>query len=195
MRGRDGSFSLSHTVMEGHRFAVAPIPRGVALLSWGLPFGAALGDIAPGEYVCNAGMLEALRGRRIDFALPREANFADRITPYQLDEAAFRPAPALPLAAEARTFRGFDRGARGAGTRNHIVILGTTSRTAAFARVLAQRLSGLPRSAGFDGAVAVAHTEGGGTATPNNRDLLLRTLAGFATHPNVGALLAADYGS
>lgn len=195
VRGRSGSFSLSHTVMEGHRFAVASIPRGAALLSWGLPFGAALSDIAPGDYACNAGMLEALQGRRIDFALPQAANFADRITPYALDEASFRPAPALPLAASTRTFRGFDRGARGAGTRNHIAILGTTSRTAAFARVLAQRLSGLPRSAGFDGVVAVAHTEGGSTATPNNRDLLLRTLAGFATHPNVGALLAADYGS
>ena len=43
--------------------------------------------------------------------------------------------------------------------------------------------------------VAIAHTEGGGRGTPNNKELLLRTLAGFAVHPNVGALLAVDYGS
>ena len=30
---------------------------------------------------------------------------------------------------------------------------------------------------------------------PNNRDLLLRTLAGFAVHPNVGAVLAVDAGT
>jgi altronate dehydratase len=42
--------------------------------------------------------------------------------------------------------------------------------------------------------VAVTHTEGGGDGLPNNRDLVLRTLAGFAVHPNVGAVLAVDYG-
>ena len=44
-------------------------------------------------------------------------------------------------------------------------------------------------AAGFpnvDGIVPVAHTEGG-HQNPNNRELLLRTLAGFMAHPNVGA--------
>ena len=41
----------------------------------------------------------------------------------------------------------------------------------------------------------IAHTEGGGGSDPNNRELLLRTLAGFVVHPNVGAVLAVDYGS
>ena len=191
----EGEITLSHTVMEGHRFAVAPIPRGRELLSWGLPFGAAARDIAPGEYVCNAGMLEALGGRRIDFDLPPEANFEDRITPWTLDEGTFEPAAPLPLNPDPPAFRGFDRGSRGAGTRNYVVVMGTSSRTAAHARLLARRLSDVTATAGFDGVVAVAHTEGGGAASPNNRDLLLRTLAGFAVHPNVGALLAVDYGT
>jgi altronate dehydratase len=190
-----GSFSLTHTLMEGHRFAVSPIARGAALLSWELPFGFALTDIVRGEYVSNAGMLEALRGRRLDFELPATPNFEDRITPYELDEATFVPAPPLERIAVPPTFRGFDRGARGAGTRNYVVVMGTTSRTAAFARIVAQRLEDEPRGDNFDGVVAVAHTEGGGADTPNNRDLLLRTLAGFAVHPNVGALLCVDYGS
>ena len=37
---------LSHTVLEGHRFAVQPIDAGELLLSWQLPFGAALRPIA-----------------------------------------------------------------------------------------------------------------------------------------------------
>ena len=191
----EGEITLSHTVMEGHRFAVVPIPEGRELLSWGLPFGAATRDIAPGDYVCNAGMLEALGVRRLDFDLPAEANFEDRITPYTLDEAAFEAAGPLPPNPDPPTFPGFDRGVRGAGTRNYVVVMGTTSRTAAFARLLAQRLSTLPATAGFDGVAAVAHTEGGSAGTPNNRELLLRTLAGFAVHPNVGALLAVDYGT
>ncbi|MBT3343116.1 MAG: altronate hydrolase [Gemmatimonadetes bacterium] len=190
-----GDTQLSHTILEGHRFAVAGIAAGESLLSWGLPFGVALRAIAPGEYVTNPGMLEALGGRAIDFELPGVPNFEDRVVPYVLDEASFEVAAALPLRTDAPTFRGFDRGKRGVGTRNHIVVLGTTSRTAAFARQLAARCSDLPTGDHFDGVVAVAHTEGGGHQAPNNRDLLLRTLSGFATHPNVGAVLAVDYGS
>lgn len=187
--------TLSHTILEGHRFAVQGIRAGEALLSWGLPFGIARQDIAPGEYVTNPGMLEALGGRSIDFELPTGPNFDDRVVPYVLDEASFVAAPPLAPRAEIPTFRGFDRGDRGVGTRNHIVVLGTTSRTAAFARQLTARCQDLPTNDQFDGVVAVAHTEGGGQGTPNNRDLLLATLAGFATHPNVGAVLAVDYGS
>ena len=47
----------------------------------------------------------------------------------------------------------------------------------------------------IDGVIAVAHTEGGEGRTPNNLDMLLRTLAGFMVHPNVGAILAVDYGT
>ncbi|MDQ3327648.1 MAG: hypothetical protein M3506_03870, partial [Chloroflexota bacterium] len=35
------TFRLSHTVLEGHRFAVLPIWSEEPLLSWGLPFGIA----------------------------------------------------------------------------------------------------------------------------------------------------------
>src|ERR687894_2802270 len=61
---RDGSrFRISHTILEGHRFAAEPITEGEELLSWGLPFGRALEDIAPGDYVCNEKILRVLRER------------------------------------------------------------------------------------------------------------------------------------
>ena len=84
VRYGDETFQLDYTVMEGHRFAVNRIERGDTLRSWGLPFGRALHDIDPGSYLCNAGMLEALGGRTIDFALPPAANFADHIQPLSL---------------------------------------------------------------------------------------------------------------
>ena len=46
----------------------------------------------------------------------------------------------------------------------------------------------------IDGIVAIAHTEGGGPGEPNNAAEVLRALAGFIVHPNVGAVLAVDYG-
>ena len=189
-------FQLTHTVMEGHRFAVEPIGSGDELLSWGLPFGVAVAEIPPGSYACNSGMLEALRGRSIDFALPDQPNFEDRIVPYELDRDRFRAGEQVSPSREAAGFDGYDRGRRGVGTRNYAVVLGTTSRTASFARLLAARLhESFAATEQIDGVVALAHTEGGSGVSPNNKELLLRTLSGFAVHPNVGALLAVDYGS
>jgi altronate dehydratase len=191
----DREYVLSHTLLEGHRFAVHPIRNGDALLSWELPFGYAARAIAPGEYVCNAAMLEALGGREIDFALPAAPNFRDHIEPYTLNPSAWQPADQVARYAEERAFLGYRRsGGRGVGTRNMIVLLGTTSRTGSYVKQLEARVKSLAADyPNLDGIVAVAHTEGG-SEHPNNLDLLLRTLAGFMVHPNVAAVLAVDYG-
>ena len=190
-------FRLSHTLLVGHRFAWRPILGGEALLSWGLPFGYASRDITPGSYVCNARILEALRGRNVEFELPVEANFTDKITPYLLNEAHFQPGTQVARYDDPGTFLGYPRGgARGVGTRNFVVILGTSSRTGGYARALEDRLRGLASDcANVDGIVAVAHTEGGGSEQPNNLDYVLRTISGFVVHANVGAVLAVDYGT
>ena len=195
---RDGhTFELDHGLLEGHRFAVKAIAPGTDLLSWELPFGEAIVDIEPGTYVCNDGILEAMRLRTLDFALPESPNFIDRIEAYQLDADNFVPGQQVERSDAGHTFSGCGRsGGRGVGTRNYIVVLGTTSRTASYARTLAARLHGEASEIdGIDGVVALAHTEGGGRQIPNNKELLLRTLAGFMVHANVGAVLAVDYGS
>lgn len=195
--GHLGPFQLSHGVLEGHRFAITGIPKGQFLLSWGLPFGTAVRDIAPGEYVCNARILQALRSRNLAFSLPVSHNFDDHLVRYQLDEQKFSPGTQLPRHAVQKCFPGIDRGVRrGVGTRNFIVVMGTSSRTASFARALAERFSDVPsRYRQIDGVVAVAHTEGGGLSRPNNLEFVLRALAGFMVHPNVAAILAVDSGT
>ncbi|MBI5772527.1 MAG: UxaA family hydrolase [Verrucomicrobia bacterium] len=190
------SFALSHTVLEAHRFVVAPVAAGQMLTSWGQPFGRALRPLAPGDYVCNATMIEALHSRHVGFEIPAEPNFTDYFQPCTLDEKNFLPAEQVPLYASPRTFLGFARnGGRGAGTRNYVVVLGTSSLTGSFARVLASKFKDAPEKfPNLDGVVAVAHTEGGEAGRPNNLELSLRTLAGWVTNPNVGAVLAVDYG-
>lgn len=190
-------FTLPHTVMEGHRFVFTPIAAGEPLLSWGLPFGRATRDLAPGEYVCNPSILAVLAERDIDFELPGAANFEDHIATCTLDAASFRPGEQVPVLDVPATFEGYPRaGGRGVGTRNFVIVLATTSRSSAFAEALARRFEQAPREyPNVDGVVAVTHTEGGGRARPNNLDFVLRTLAGFMVHPNVGAVLALDYGT
>ena len=196
VQSADRAFSLSHTVLEGHRFAVRPIAPGADLTSWGQRFGVATRTIAPGEYVMNEGVQVELQRRNLDFDLPAAPNFDNHITPFEFDAAGFSPAQPLPLHSEMRYFPGFPRGGnRGVGTRNMIVVLGTSSLVAGFTRTLTQLTADLAADfPNVDGIVPVAHTEGG-HHNPNNRELLLRTLAGFMTHPNVGAVLALDFGS
>ncbi len=194
-------FQLSHTLLEGHRFAVQPISETEPLLSWGLPFGFATRSISPGDYVCNQKMIDSLSIRNLPFELPETPNFSDKMAPYQLDEAEFRSGQQVPRHANERPFLGYQRpGNRGVGTRNYIVVMGTTARTSGFARRLADMCSvgGVCNPDTFpniDGIVAVTHTEGGESRTPNNIDMLLRTLAGFTVHPNIGAILLVDYGT
>ncbi len=188
-------WSPGSTVLEGHRIAVRPIPAGDVLLSWDLPFGRAIQDIGTMEYVCNSAVLRALQSRDIPASLPSGPNFSDIHPGFALDESRLRPAPPVTRQQEVRYFRGFPRGpGRGAGTRNYVVLLGTTAETAGFVHRLAQRLqplaSGQPN---IDGIVPVSHTEGN-IPGASNRALLLRTLAGFMIHPNVGAILAVDRG-
>jgi altronate dehydratase len=184
-------FTLSSTILEGHRFAIQPMSPGQKLLSWGLPFGMAIKEIQAGDYICNLSMLETLRGRSIEAQLPKEANFNDVIHPYTLEQV--EPTRALPLYKEMKFFQGYNRGRRGVGTRNYIVLLGTSSLTSSYVKALEHKFKHHPGS-GIDGIVAVAHTEGGTDSKPNNYDLVLRTLAGFVVHPNVAAVLCVDYG-
>ena len=191
----DRQFALSHTILEGHRFAVQFIEQGALLTSWGMAFGTAIDDIQPGDYVSNAGVLEALGGRSIDFELPAVPNFSDDIPAFQFDAASFEPALQVKQERESLYFEGFDRGERGVGTRNFIVIIGVSSRAAGFVRRLAHEFADQVKShPGIDGIVPVAHTEGD-DALQLNKELLLRTLAGFVVHPNVGATLIVDHPS
>ena len=201
-------FQLSHTILEGHRFAIKAISEDAPLLSWGLPFGFATCSIAPGDYVCNQKMIDSLSIRllngkfrlasytEIPFALPETPNFSDKMAPYVLDDAEFRPGKQVELYTNERHFLGYHRpGKRGVGTRNYIVVMGTTARTSGFARRLAEMCSRRAEAyPNVDGIVAVTHTEGGESRAPNNIDMLLRTLAGFTVHPNIGAMLLIDYG-
>lgn len=191
----DDVLTLSHTVLLGHRFAIQPIAVGESLTSWGQTFGIAIKPIAPGDYVCNDTVLTELNRRSLSIELPAEANFKNDLEHYQFNEATFQPSPALPLFDEMRTFMGYQRlGGRGVGTRNTIILLGTTSLTSGFVRQLEARFKDISQTyPNVDGVVAIAHTEGG-HGRPNNEDMMLRTLAGFAVHPNVAAVLIVDRG-
>src|ERR671917_2234222 len=135
--------------------------------------------------------------RKDSLKLPDNPNFRDaELEPYVLEEGTLRPGKQVPLRDEPRTFMGYRRGAgRGVGTRNYVVLLGVTSRLTGFVRALEWEMNVVADAyENVDGIVCVAHTEGGEERTPNNLELLLRTLSGFVVNPNVGAMLVLDQG-
>ena len=190
---RNPRFALPHPVLEGHRFAITPIRQGEELLSWGYPFGRALRDIDPGDWIRNASMIEALAQRDLPLELPADANFEDQPLAQSARVEEVTPAEPLPATQGTLRFTGYDRGERGFGTRNYVIVLAVNSHAGAAAIALAARLDPMARSLGADGVVPIAHTEGGGPEPPNNRDLLERTLVGFLVHPNVAGAVVLDH--
>ena len=186
-------YTISHQVLEGHRFAGTMMKNGDTLYSWGLPFGVMIVDVVPGTYLVNNTMIVALQRRNI-VDLP-SANFEDKIIPYVLnDDTKMKPCKQVPLYDTLETFLGYKRkGTRGTGTRNFIVIMSSSSLSAPFARELARVTNKFTlKHKNIDGVVPIAHTEG--SLKGANRDLVVRTLAGFAVHPNVGAMMIVDFG-
>ena len=100
----DQQLTLDYTVMEGHRFAIKPIAKGEPLLSWELPFGAALEPISAGQYVINQGVLDELGGRLLDFDLPAKPNFREIDQTFVIDEDEFQPADPLPLSRDTHVY-------------------------------------------------------------------------------------------
>ena len=186
----DGAtITLPHTVLEGHRFVVAPVATGAALTSWNTAFARASRDLVPGDYVCTPTSLAAVTARGVD-GLPGEPSATNEpLDPFELDESALHFGAQVTSVEQPGTFLGYPRAQGPAGTRNHVVLLATSSRSSGFVTELARRFDG---AAAGDGVVPVAHTEGGEDEVPNNLHFLLATLAGFTLNPNVGAVLVVD---
>ncbi|MGW7679166.1 UxaA family hydrolase [Kribbella sp. NPDC054772] len=181
--------TLPHTVLEGHRFVVTPVATGNALTSWNTAFARASRDLVPGDYVCTPTSLAAVTARGVD-GLPEEPSATNEpLDPYELDESALTFGAQVTSVEQPGTFLGYPREQGPAGTRNHVVLLATSSRSSGFVTELARRFDG---AAAGDGVVPVAHTEGGEDEVPNNLHFLLATLAGFTLNPNVGAVLIVD---
>ena len=193
-------FIVSHNVLEGHRFAIAPIAANQLILSWGYPFGRASSNIVPGEYLANEKMIDSLTKHGIDpKLLPKHSNFIDEINIYRLEQ--YNPVEQVPLDAEIRTFDGYLRPTnRGVGTRNYVLILGTSAASGPFVQCLEksiQKKSFVHKTKRIkgttDGIVCVVHTEGV-RKNANNHAQTLRVLAGYVMHSNCGAVLLIDLG-
>ena len=161
-------------IPKGHKLALRAVAAGDPVRKYGQPIGVATRDIAPGEHV-----------------------HTDELSvPGGLSRAEPGQAEALPPLDWSPTFEGYAREDGRVGTRNYVAILTTVNCSATVARQVQKRAeAALPDYPNVDGIVALTHTTGCGTAAEGEGiDNLRRTLAGFATHPNVASALLIGLG-
>lgn len=169
---------LRAQVAAGHKIAARAIPRGEAIRKYDTVIGRAARDIAPGEHVHSHNI------ELIDFA--RDPGFCQDV----------RPVEYLPE-AERATFMGIVRADGRVATRNFIGILASVNcSSTAINRIAAwftpERLADYPN---VDGVVAFAQTSGCGMSSPSEHfDVLRRTIAGYARHPNFAGVLIVGLG-
>jgi altronate hydrolase len=153
------------TIPAGHKLAVRAIPQGKPAHRYNQIIGFATRDIQPGDHVHvhNLAMGDFVR----DYAYSSLVKQTDFVSP-----------PA--------TFMGIVRDDGRVATRNYIGILTSVNCSATVARMIARhfenRLEDYPN---VDGVVALTHKTGCGMASEGEAtDLLRRTIAGYALHPN-----------
>lgn len=171
--------TLSGPVPPGHRFATRAIPAGSFVLQYGQPIGTSLG-IAAGDPISHANMsneVPVVRELPVDLANPPPDYVSD---------------------GQRARFRGFLRPNGRVGTRNFVLIVPTSmcaSHEAAQIAMLSElTLWSRAKYPNVDGVVALPHNKGCGCSDGSNLEVMLRTLANYADHPNVGAVLFMDLG-
>jgi len=170
------SFRLAENVRLGHKIAVRSIRRSDFVRKYGQIIGQATSDIAPGQWIHSHNLVNG------EFAR---------------DHASATAIPPPPSPITGRTFQGYRRPGGRAGTRNYIAVVSTVNCSATVCKYIAQhfapeRLRDFP---GIDGVIAVKHGGGCGIQYQGlQHEVLNRTLAGMAKHPNMGGYVLIGLG-
>jgi altronate hydrolase len=165
-------------IPAGHKIAARAIAEGEAVLKYDTAIGFAARTIEAGEHVHTHNIRHEERAPAPEFSTD------------------LRPVAVLPVAEHDR-FMGIVRPDGRVGTRNFIGLLASVNCSSTVIHKIAEhftpeRLAAYPN---VDGVVAFAQTSGCGMSSPSEHfDLLRRTLAGYAKHPNLAAVLVVGLG-
>jgi altronate hydrolase len=165
-------------VPAGHKIAARRIAAGERVKKYDTVIGVALRDIEAGEHVHSHNLTLVDEYRDPAFG------------------ADLRPVAYVPE-AERATFMGIVRPDGRVATRNFIGILSSVNCSSTAIKRIADhftpdKLAAFPN---VDGVVSFAQTSGCGMSSPSEHfDLLRRTIAGYANHPNLAGVLIVGLG-
>ena len=170
-------------VPPGHKVATRAIAAGSPVRRYNQIIGFATRDIRPGEHVHlhNLG-IGAEHG-----AFERDYAFCADVHP-------------TPAVATPASFMGIVRPDGRIATRNYIAILSSVNCSATVSRAIADRFrrdvfpDALAPYPNVDGVIALTHGTGCGMDMGESMQVLRRTMAGYARHPNVAAVIFIGLG-
>ncbi|RNE67430.1 UxaA family hydrolase [Cryobacterium tepidiphilum] len=169
--------TLRADIPQSHKFALADIPEGAQVHKYGQSIGRATHTVLAGDHVHSQNLGMDLTEREHEFGTTHTELTAP--------------------AGETPTFLGYPRADGRVGTRNYIGILTSVNCSATAANLIADAFRGfaLDEFENVDGVMALTHTSGCGLVpTSEGGQVLLRTLQGYARHPNFGGLLVVGLG-
>jgi len=180
IRMPDGrELTVAGAVGPGHRFATADVPAGTLVRQYGQPIGTSRG-IKAGDPITVQNMSN-------DVPVVRELAADLRLAP-----------PDYLPEAQRRTFRGFRRADGRVGSRNFILVVPTSMCASHESQQIAMMAEFTQYSRAkfpnVDGVVAIPHNKGCGCSDGSNIEVVLRTLANYAAHPNVGGVIFVGLG-
>lgn len=173
--GRD--LDLVDSVPRGHKVSIADVTAGSDVIKYGQPIGSALENITAGAHVHSHNLGMRAADHVVEFGTSR-----------------MKP-PAWH--GERPTFAGYRRANGDAGTRNYIGIVTSVNCSASTAKMIADRFRphDLEQFENVDGVVALTHQSGCGLISESDgARTLLRTLQGYAQHPNMAGVLLLGLG-
>ena len=172
---KEGNVVTAARVPAGHKVAVREVKSGQPVRRYNQIIGFATRDIHPGEHVHMQNL--AMGDFERDYAFSQNCV-----------KTAYVENPA--------TFQGIVRPDGKVATRNYIGILTSVNCSATVARAVADSFRNkLEKYPNVDGVVALTHKSGCGMASDGEAiDVLRRTMAGYARHPNFFAVQVVGLG-
>jgi altronate hydrolase len=180
----DGLRALND-IPSGHKIATRAIASGETILKYGRIIGVATRKIAEGEHVHSHNLSI---GSNEDRTAAKQVEQSESPVPHSKK---------APIIEKREAFLGYVRPDGSVGTRNYLGILTSVNCSATVARRIAahftaERLSAFPN---VDGVVALTHSSGCAmSGNDEGSELLRRTIAGYANHPNFAATLLLGLG-
>ena len=176
----DGSvrLAISQRIGPGHKIALRDIPDGAPVRKYGHVIGVARGRIAAGEHVHTHNLAPAEFKPDTDFC------------------ADHRPTAYLP-AQDMRFFSGYARPDGRVGTRNYVAIISGVNCSASVSKYVQRNFETEALKHDFphvDGVLAFTHKSGCAMDPGEPLQILQRTLAGIARHPNISGYVLIGLG-
>ncbi|QDU31602.1 D-galactarate dehydratase [Anatilimnocola aggregata] len=170
------TITLAQSIKIGHKIALVPIAEGALVLKYGQIIGSTTSAAEPGDWIHSHNLHNGDFVR--DYAKAQEI-----------------PADLPPITG--RTFQGYRRKDGRAGTRNYIGIISSVNCSSTVSRYIAEKFDKqvLKDYPNIDGVIAFRHGGGCGLQYGGlQHEILARTLAGAARHPNIGGFLIIGLG-